>query len=208
MQCLCCCGMSQKGNPKWLPLNFECQASITHRIKSTCACVPLCVALLARSGGKRTACPVKVRMRKKNDPDPDEQNIHFKCPRGREVQDPAEVRMAFVPIGGRFMDGSFRHESMESEDRESSLRSPTHDVEATAADAFAHPESEHPKVSVVETFASRWRNADKEYSSDKICTRVWEKHKLLGMFGDGRFAKTYKVRQNSTGMVWLSNSAA
>ena len=53
----------------------------------------------------------------------------------------------------------------------------------------------------METFASRWRNADKEYSSDKICTRVWEKHKLLGMFDDGRFARTYKVRQKSTGMV-------
>ena len=39
-------------------------------------------------------------MRKKNDPDPDEENIHFKCPCERE--DPEEVRMAFAAGGSSF----------------------------------------------------------------------------------------------------------
>ena len=109
--------------------------------------------------------------------------------------------MAFVPILGRFMDGSFKRESREREGREGSLRSSTHYVDATAAHASAPPESERAAVSVVEAFASRWRNADKEYGSDKICTRVWEEHKILGMLGHGRFARTFKVRQKSTGKV-------
>ena len=61
--------------------------------------------------------------------------------------------------------------------------------------------SGHPKESIMETFARRWRNADKEFGSDKICTRVWEEHELLGYLGDGQFARTYKVRQKSTGKV-------
>ena len=70
-----------------------------------------------------------------------------------------------------------------------------------AAHASASPESEHPKESVMETFARRWRNADHEDASDAVCTRVWEEHKLLGNLGSGRFARTYKVRQKSTGKV-------
>ena len=61
--------------------------------------------------------------------------------------------MAFVPIGGRFMDESSRHETREREDRERSPRSPTHHGDAPAAHASASPESEHPKESVMETFA-------------------------------------------------------
>ena len=53
----------------------------------------------------------------------------------------------------------------------------------------------------METFARRWRNADHEDALDKICTRVWEEHQLLGNLGSGRFARTYKVRQKSTGNV-------
>ena len=109
--------------------------------------------------------------------------------------------MALDPIGGRFMDESSGHETWEREDRERSPRSPTHHGDAPAAYVSASPESEHPKESVMETFARRWRNADHEYASDAVCTRVWEEHKLLGNLGSGRFARTYKVRQKSTGKV-------
>ena len=111
--------------------------------------------------------------------------------------------MAFVPIGGNVTDETSRHEAREREERERSPRSSTHDVDAADAQAREPPENDHPEESqsVVETFARRWRNADEEFGSDKICTRVWEEHKLLGMFGDGRFARTYKVTQKSTGKV-------
>ena len=99
------------------------------------------------------------------------------------------------------MDESSRHETRERENRERSPRSPIHHGDATAAHAPASPESEHPKESVMETFARRWRNADHEDASDKICTRVWEEHELLGNLGSGRFARAYKVRQKSTGNV-------
>ena len=105
------------------------------------------------------------------------------------------------------MDESSRHETREREDRERSPRSPTHHGDAPAAHASASPESEHPKESVMETFARRWRNADHEYASDAVCTRVWEEHELLGNVGEGRFARTYKMRQKSTERFWLSNSA-
>ena len=57
-KCLFIVGMSQKGNPKWLPGNFECHERITHRrqlqrkkilqTESTYACAPLYIALLAK----------------------------------------------------------------------------------------------------------------------------------------------------------------
>ena len=72
------------------------------------------------------------------------------------------------------MDESSRHETREREDRERSPRSLTHHGDVPAAHASASSESEHPKESVMETFARRWRNADHEDASDKICTRVWE----------------------------------
>ena len=118
------------------------------------------------------------------------------------AEDPARLRMAFIPNGERFVDESSRHETREREDRERSPRRPTHHVEATAAaDTFGRPKRKHPNESIVETFSRRWRNADGEFGSDKICTRVWEEHELLGNLGDGRFARTYKVRQKSTGKV-------
>ena len=51
------------------------------------------------------------------------------------------MALSFVPIGGRFMDESSRHETREREDRERSPRSPTHQGDATAALASSQVES-------------------------------------------------------------------
>ena len=109
------------------------------------------------------------------------------------------------------MDESSRHEAREREDRERSPRSPTHhdDGDATAAaDAKRRPDDGHPKESIMETFARRWRNADKEFDSDKICTRVWKNTNFLEILVKASSREPTKWGKSLRERFWLSNSAA
>ena len=60
-------------------------------------------------------------------------------------------------------------------------------------------ESEKRLDDVVKSFTNRWRRADELHAADKVCTRVWEEHKPVGILGEGRYARTFVVVHLGTG---------
>ena len=189
---------------------FRCYARIMHRtrrmleIETSYACTAVCRAVAKWRWETychqclwNCACVKRTILNETS-------KTHISRVRASGKEDPARLRMAFIPIGLRFVEETSGQEHREREDRERSPRSPTnhdHGDATPAADAHGRPDNGHPKESIIETFSRRWRNADEEFCSDKICTRVWEEHEFLGNLGDGQFARTYKVRQKSTGKV-------